>query len=65
LTSRDILHALKSYDVGLSGFTSRPKESVLRIFIALKIHRLGRARTATFGSNGKHTNHYTTKSTSL
>jgi hypothetical protein len=28
-----------------SGFTSHPKEGVLRIFIALKVHRLGRVRT--------------------
>jgi hypothetical protein len=28
-----------------SGFTSHPKEGVLRIFIILKIHRLDRART--------------------
>jgi hypothetical protein len=35
-TSRDLLHAVKSYDVGPSRFTSQPKESVLRIFIALK-----------------------------
>jgi hypothetical protein len=27
---------------GISGFTSPPKKGVLRIFIALKIHRLGR-----------------------
>jgi hypothetical protein len=26
---------------GASGFTSHPKEGVLRIFITLKIHRLG------------------------
>jgi hypothetical protein len=30
---------------GNSGFTSHPKEGVLRIFIALKIHRLDRVRT--------------------
>jgi hypothetical protein len=35
-TSRDILHAVKSYDMGPSVFTSHPKEGVLRIFIALK-----------------------------
>jgi hypothetical protein len=48
---------------GTSGFTSHPKEGVLRIFIALKIHRLGRIRLMTFGSSGKHTNHYTTEAT--
>jgi hypothetical protein len=42
-TSRILLHAVKSDDMGPSGFTSHPKEGVLRIFIALKIHRLGRA----------------------
>jgi hypothetical protein len=30
------LHAVKYYDMGPSGFTSHPKEGVLRIFIALK-----------------------------
>jgi hypothetical protein len=30
---------------GTSGFTFHPKESVLRNFIALKIHRFGRIRT--------------------
>jgi hypothetical protein len=43
---------------GTSGFTSNPKEGLLRIFIALKIHRLRRVRTRVFGSTGKHTNHY-------
>jgi hypothetical protein len=41
-TSRYILHALKSYDMGPSRFTSHPKEGVLQIFIVLKNHRLGR-----------------------
>jgi hypothetical protein len=31
--------------MGRFRFTSHPKEGVLRIFIALKIHRLGRVRT--------------------
>jgi hypothetical protein len=35
-TSRVLLHAVKSYDMGPSRFTSHPKEGVLRIFIALK-----------------------------
>jgi hypothetical protein len=35
-TSTDLLHAVKSYDMGLSRFTSHPKKGVLRIFIALK-----------------------------
>jgi hypothetical protein len=35
-TSRDLLQAVKSYDMGPSRFTSHPKEGVLRIFIALK-----------------------------
>jgi hypothetical protein len=35
-TSREILHAVKSYDMGPSGFTSHPKEDVLWICIALK-----------------------------
>jgi hypothetical protein len=35
-TLRVLLHAVKSYDMGPSRFTSRPKEGVLRIFMALK-----------------------------
>jgi hypothetical protein len=35
-TSRVLLHAVKSYDMGPSRFTSHPKEGVLPIFIALK-----------------------------
>jgi hypothetical protein len=31
--------------MGPFGFISHPKEGVLRIFIALKINRLGRVRT--------------------
>jgi hypothetical protein len=51
--------------MGLSGCTSNPKEGVLRIFITLKkIHRLAGFEPATFGSSGKHTNHYTTEVTS-
>jgi hypothetical protein len=32
---------------------------------SFKIHCLGLVRTATFGSSGKHTDHYTTKATSF
>jgi hypothetical protein len=62
--TRVLLHAIKSYDMGPSRFTSyprgrcdadfyRPKESVA----------LARFEPTTFGSSGKHTNHYTTKVT--
>jgi hypothetical protein len=54
-TSRVLLHAVKSYDMG-----------VLRIYIALKKSIvLAGFEPATFGSSGKHTNHYTTKATLL
>jgi hypothetical protein len=47
---------------GASGFTSHLKESVQRIFIALKISiTLVGFEPTIFGSSGKHTNHYTTK----
>jgi hypothetical protein len=50
---------------GTSGFTSHPKEGVLRIFIALKKSiALAGFESATFVSSGKHTNHYTTEATS-
>jgi hypothetical protein len=47
---------------GTSGFTSHLKEGVLRIFIALKKSiALAKFEPVTFGSSGKHNNHYTTK----
>ena len=39
VTFRDLLHAVKLRH-GADGFTSPPKEGVLRIFFALKIRRL-------------------------
>jgi hypothetical protein len=51
LTYRKILQ-------GASGFTSHPKEGVLRIFIAS-----AGFKTAILGSSGKHTNHYTAEAT--
>jgi hypothetical protein len=58
LTCRKILRH------GTSGFTSHPKEGVLRTFIALKksIALVG-FEPAIFGSCGKHTNHFTTNAT--
>jgi hypothetical protein len=65
-TSRVLLHAVKSYNLGPSGFTAPPKEGRLRIFIALKKSIvLARFEPATFGSGDKHTNHYTAKATIL
>jgi hypothetical protein len=47
-----------------SGFTSPPMEGVLRIFITLKnLSPSVEFETANLGSNGKHTNHYTTEAT--
>ena len=40
VTFRDLLHAVKLRR-GTDGFTSPPKEGVLRFFFALKIRRLG------------------------
>jgi hypothetical protein len=39
VTFRDLLHAVKLLH-GADGFTSPPREGVLRIFFALKIRRL-------------------------
>jgi hypothetical protein len=48
---------------GIEGFTSAPKEVVLRIIIALKIPSLSAGfEYANIWSNGKHDNHYTTES---
>jgi hypothetical protein len=46
---------------GTSGFTSHPKEVVLRIFIALLAS--GVFESANLGFSNKHTNHYTTEAT--
>jgi hypothetical protein len=47
--------------VGADGFTSPPKEIVLRIFIALKNPSPSSGfEPATLGSSGKHADHYTT-----
>jgi hypothetical protein len=46
--------------------TFPPNEGVLRIFIAFKIHRLGRLlKPRTYGSVRKHANRYTTEATKL
>jgi hypothetical protein len=60
LTCRKILRH------GTSGFTSHPKEGVLRIFIAIKksIASTG-FEPASFRSSGMHTNHYTTEATNI
>jgi hypothetical protein len=49
---------------GTSGFTSHPKEGVLRIFIALKNTSPRQDFEPTIlGYSGKHTNHFTTEAT--
>jgi hypothetical protein len=47
---------------GASGFTSRSKDGVLRIFITIKNLSSG-FEPATLGSSGKHTYHYTVEAT--
>jgi hypothetical protein len=56
----DLLTCRKILRHGTSGFTSHPKESVLRIFIALKIHRLGQVLT-----RDPWVHHYTTEATEM
>jgi hypothetical protein len=61
-TSRVLLHAVKSYDWDLPALFPIREEGVLRIFIALKNSSPWPGfESATFGSSGQHTNHYTTK----
>jgi hypothetical protein len=55
---RVLLHAVNLRH-GADGFTSPPKEGVLRIFITLKFHRPRPGLN--LGSSGKHANHYTTE----
>jgi hypothetical protein len=62
-TSRVLLHAVNSYDMGPSLLPIR-EEGVLRIFIALKKSiALAGFEPANFGSSGKHINYHTTKAT--
>jgi hypothetical protein len=47
--------------MGTDGFTSPPKEVVLRIFIAVKNESLWAGpEPANLGSSGKHDNHFST-----
>jgi hypothetical protein len=63
-TSGVLLHAVKSYDMGLSRFTSHPRGRCVADFSRLsKSIALAGFEPATFGSSGKHTNHYTSKAT--
>jgi hypothetical protein len=63
-TSRVLLHAVKCYDMGPSRFTSHPRGRCAADFLSpLKYIALAGFKPATFGSSGKHTNHYTTKAT--
>jgi hypothetical protein len=61
---RVLLHAVKAYDMGPSRLLPVREDGVLRIFIALKNPSPWPGfEPATFGSSGKHTSHYTTKTT--
>jgi hypothetical protein len=65
-SSRSLLHAEKSYDMGPPALLLIRKEVVVRIFIAIKKSiAFAEFEPANFGSSGKHINHYTTKATSL
>jgi hypothetical protein len=59
-TSRVLLHAVKSYDMEPSRFTSHPRGRCAADFIALKNQWTWPGfETATFASSGQHTNHAT------
>jgi hypothetical protein len=61
---RVLLHAVKSYDMGTSGFTSHPRGRCAADFCRpQKSIALALFEPATFWSSGKHTNHYNTKAT--
>jgi hypothetical protein len=73
-TSTDLLHAVKSYDMGPPALLPIRRKVCCGFLSPLKIHRLGRVYlfyrvftgfTATLRSSGKHTNHYTTEATSI
>jgi hypothetical protein len=59
-TSKGYLTCRKILRHGANGFTSPPKEDVLRIFIAVKYFSLGRVEAANLVLNSKHANHNTT-----
>jgi hypothetical protein len=57
-TSRVLLHAVKSYDMRSSSFTSHPRGRRAADFIALKNPSPWPGfEPAIFGSSGQHTNH--------
>jgi hypothetical protein len=62
---RVLSHAVKSYNMGPSGFTShlRGRCAVDFFYCPKKSIALAGFETATFGSSGNHTNHCTTKAT--
>jgi hypothetical protein len=60
-TSKVLLHAVKSYDMEPSRFNSHPRGRCAADFYSLKkFIALAGFEPGTFGSNGKHTNHYIT-----
>jgi hypothetical protein len=62
-TSRVLLSAVKSYDVGPSRFTSHPRGRCVAIFALKNPSHWPGSQPATFGSIDQHTNHYTIKAT--
>jgi hypothetical protein len=57
----DVLHAVKSYDMGLSALLST-RRKVCCGFLSPKIYSAG-SEHANLGSNGKQAEHYTTEAT--
>jgi hypothetical protein len=62
----EFLHAVKSYDMGPSRFTSHPRGRCAADFYPpQKSIALAGFEPSTFESSGQHTNHYTTEATWL
>jgi hypothetical protein len=65
ILASDILHAIKSYDMGPPALLTLWRKGCYRFLLPVKVHRLASAgfEHANFGSNGKHVNYYTTEAT--
>jgi hypothetical protein len=62
-TSRDLLDAVKSYIMGLPALLPIRRNVSCGFLSSLKSIALARLEPSTFGSSGKHTNHFTTIAT--
>jgi hypothetical protein len=56
-----LLFVVKSYDTELTNLLPLRRKACYEFLSTLKFHLLGRVKPVKIGSNGKHSNHYTTE----